>query len=147
MIKDIKDFHEKFGLSYDGPPRKLPADTEDFRVKFMQEELDEYINADTLDKKFDALIDLVYVALGTAYLHGFPFHRGWFEVHSANMKKQRAKSDADSKRNSSQDVIKPEGWKPPDIEKVLADHIRLKRKMELEQLERPYKFLSNEGDR
>jgi predicted HAD superfamily Cof-like phosphohydrolase len=68
-----------------------------------------------LEVQFDSLIDLVYVALGTAYLHGVDFDEGWRRVHAANMKKIRAERPGDSKRGSSFDVIKPSGWKAPDL--------------------------------
>ncbi len=74
--QDIKDFHEKFGLVYDGPPRSLPQDLASFRTNFLIEETDEYILASKRADELDALVDLVYVAMGTAYLHGFDFDEG-----------------------------------------------------------------------
>lgn len=124
MWCDIVDFHHKFGLNYDGPPRVLPGELGDFRAKFLQEELDEYnearaeiaANGDSIplrEKLLDALVDLVYVALGTAYLHGFNFAEAWRRVQRANMAKVRAERADQSKRGSTFDVVKPEGWKPP----------------------------------
>jgi predicted HAD superfamily Cof-like phosphohydrolase len=129
MFEDVQDFHRKFGLEYEGRPRMLPPDLEKFRCKFMLEELEEYVLAviayhdaetaqcrfEAMAKAFDALIDLVYVALGTADLHGFPFHKGWDRVHKANMSKVRAERASDSKRGSTYDVVKPPGWKAPDL--------------------------------
>lgn len=114
----IKDFHEKYQLAYDGPPRQLPAGLQGFRTKFMQEELDEYkeaVESGDLEKQFDALVDLVYVAVGTAYLQGFPFNAGFDMVQIANMSKVRALREEDSKRGSTYDVVKPEGWKAPEL--------------------------------
>lgn len=72
-------------------------------------------------KAFDALIDLVYVALGTAQLMGYPWQKGWDLVQGANMAKVRAQADgSDSLRGSSFDVVKPEGWTAPDIEALLT---------------------------
>ena len=68
-----------------------------------------------LEMQFDSLIDLVYVALGTSYLHGFDFDEGWDRVHGANMKKVRTQRPEDSKRGSGFDVVKPKGWEPPDL--------------------------------
>jgi len=107
--QDIKDFHEKFGLVYDGPPRSLPQDLASFRTNFLIEETDEYILASKRADELDALVDLVYVAMGTAYLHGFDFDEAWRRVHAANMAKVRGPSQ----RSGEYDVIKPEGWKPP----------------------------------
>lgn len=138
LFQDIEDFHHKFGLEYKGKARNLPADLEKFRTMFLGEELAEYITVNPIDhrfitdavdscledtvrppleKQFDALIDLVYVALGTAYLQGFDFDEGWRRVHECNMKKVRALKASDSARGSTQDVVKPKGWTPP----VLTD--------------------------
>lgn len=68
---------------------------------------------------FDCLIDLVYVALGTAYVHRFPFTEGWKRVHAANMAKERATSTEQSKRGSQLDVIKPPGWIPPFLKDLV----------------------------
>lgn len=117
LEQDIQDFHSKFQLEYKDGARQLPAELQDFRSKFLQEELDEYneaVKEKDLVKQFDALIDLVYVAIGTAYLQGLPFQLGWTAVHAANMLKVRAERESDSKRGSTFDVVKPEGWQKPD---------------------------------
>lgn len=68
-----------------------------------------------LEIQFDSLIDLVYVAIGTAYHHGVDFDEGWRRVHEANMNKVLAKSADESKRGYRFDVVKPKGWMPPDL--------------------------------
>lgn len=120
---DIRDFHEKFGLNYDGPPRILDADQQmlDLRVKRLQEEVDEYKQAvleGDLEGQFDALIDTVYIALGTAYLQGLPFNEGWDEVHGANMRKERGDKKT-SKYGNGYDIVKPRGWEGPDLLSIL----------------------------
>lgn len=132
-VRDIAEFHMKFGLTYDGPPRVLPVELADFRKRFMDEELDEYAKHEArasserfvsaipdvanysfhLEQMLDALVDETYVVLGTAYLHGFDFREAWRRVHAANMKKVRAQRASDSKRGSAFDVVKPKGWEPP----------------------------------
>lgn len=125
---DVGLFHNKFGLANctDSPPgpRAWDQNLMEFRLAFMREELeDEFAKA--LDQRdiegmFDALLDLVYVAMGTAHLLGLPWSQGWDAVQAANMKKIRAAPDgSDSKRGSGFDVVKPEGWEPPDIKKIL----------------------------
>ena len=139
-MHDIRKFHEKFGLAYQGPPRELPEDLQGFRMVFMAEELCEYATDNPtfhqliqsafkdrssdqpLEKQLDALVDLVYVALGTAYLHGFNFSEAWNRVHEANMAKVRVERIADSKRGSVYDVVKPEGWKAPDLSDLVDTH-------------------------
>lgn len=141
-LRDIGEFHNKFGLSYIGRPRSLPSSMAEFRCNFMQEELDEYKShrevarseilaeeafdngeyTHALEGMMDALVDLVYVALGTAYLQGFDFAEAWRRVHEANMKKVRAERSEDSKRGSTFDVVKPDGWEPPSHTDLVENH-------------------------
>jgi len=96
----------------------------------------------------DALVDLVYVALGTSHLHGFPWPVLWNDVQRANMSKERCGIDhtfiadvgeewclhpldestvcgkhrsAHSLRGSAFDVIKPAGWIGPRTLEVLME--------------------------
>lgn len=125
MFKDITDFHQKFELTYEGRPRELPDDLFWFRQGFIDEEIKEYLKGwqdQNLEKQFDALIDIVYVVMGTAYMHGFNWNRGWERVHAANMSKVRAKTAEESARDSTFDVVKPEGWEPPFYGDLMTMH-------------------------
>lgn len=140
-VADIEEFHKRFGLEYTGKPRCLPVELLLFRQGFMREELDEYdactgmalaiLKGDVppnhdlrheLADALDSLVDLVYVALGTAYLHGYDFREAWRRVHEANMKKVRVERIEDSKRGSTFDVVKPPGWQPPSHYDLVQDH-------------------------
>jgi predicted HAD superfamily Cof-like phosphohydrolase len=77
----------------------------------MHEELSEFIQADNLVDKADALVDLIYVALGTAYGLGLPFNPIWEAVHEANMQKVSGQT----KRGNKVDAMKPPGWTGPEI--------------------------------
>lgn len=149
MFRDIGRFHEKFGLvPTDHPHHMLPEDLLKFRIRFMAEELAEYcasmsmrlMTAGTactvevdptgeidVEKAFDGLIDLVYVALGTAFLHRFPFNDGWARVQAANMAKERASGadDERSTRKHSADIVKPAGWKPPVLHDLLGPYANI----------------------
>ena len=123
-FEDVLSFHAKFNLPRGGSPRTFDEETFNFRLEFLHEELDEFHKAfaeGNLPGMADALVDLVYVALGTAAMMGIPFDECWREVQAANMRKVRANGadDERSKRKNSLDVVKPEGWKPPDIAGVL----------------------------
>jgi predicted HAD superfamily Cof-like phosphohydrolase len=122
FIADMVAFHEKYGLAYNGPPRELPVELSHFRQKFLQEELDEYKKCSEegdLEGQFDALVDLAVVLFGTAILQGLPFEAGWHRVMEANNKKVRATKASDSKRNSTFDIVKPEGWQSPVLSDLL----------------------------
>lgn len=124
LFDDVGEFHRKFGLPVAGETHVgIPNfDTVKFRLRFLYEEMDEleiaYANND-LERFADALVDIVYVALGTAHMAGLPFNEHHKIVHEANMKKQRALKPEESKRHSTLDVIKPPGWEPPNHTPIL----------------------------
>lgn len=127
-------FHMKFDLPVGGTNLLFNESGETseafrFRVEFLKEELQEFVDAAHVGdrvKALDALVDLVYVALGTSLFMGVHAHQ-WDEafdvVHQANMTKIRTPRPADSKRGSGFDVIKPEGFVPPEglIRQILGE--------------------------
>ena len=123
-IKDVQKFHAKFGLPLGLRNQLKDKSTQDFRIKFLQEELDEFtiaIKDGDRVKAFDALLDLSYVTYGTALFMGVnpqQWDAGFTAVQKANMAKERAVDSADSrsKRKNSFDVVKPEGWVGPESE-------------------------------
>lgn len=125
LYLDVLDFHMKYKLPFAETPQLLNSELHDFRVKFLKEELKEYIDAwedDDLVKAADALVDLVYVALGTAAFMGVPFNACWAPVQYANMNyKRRATAVDQSTRQSTFDVVKLPNFVPPDeeIKKIL----------------------------
>jgi len=126
-FSDVQLFHRKFRLEMSTTPSLLPPDLLEFRNTFMSEELEEFIKAHSkgdLAGAADALIDLVYVAMGTAALMGLPWEPLWREVQEANMRKVKVpRPGADpTQRGGIYDVVKPPSWEPPDIARVLAEH-------------------------
>lgn len=62
------------------------------------------------------LKQLVYACYTTAFIMGVPWEKCWRHVQNANMAKERAKHDgSDSKRGTPWDVVKPKGWRAPDV--------------------------------
>ncbi len=76
-----------------------------------------------LAEMLDALVDQTYIALGTAHLHGFNFREAWARVHAANMKKKPVVKRSESTRSSPHDIVKPDGWQPPDHTDLVKNHI------------------------
>lgn len=130
---DVDAFHEKFQLLRFQKPGHLTKGKLRERIEFMQEELDEFIEgagfeydlANDIDwwpgkeqdlaKQADALVDLVYVALGTAVMLGLPWDWLWNDVQRANLSKVRGMT----KRGHAVDVTKPEGWQGPQTQRIL----------------------------
>ena len=102
---DVMDFHEKMSYKNGGHPQSLSPDDFNQRYSYMEEELEEFIDAETLADQADALLDLIYFAIGTLLRMGIDPRVGWDEVHRANMDKV----PADAWKHS----IKPEDWEPP----------------------------------
>lgn len=108
-FKKVCEFHKKYALEQNPDNKEL----QQARIKHMTEELNEYITsqiAGDREGQLDALVDLVYVALGTAYYEGFDFDGAFDEVHNCNMKKIQKATE-----RSKWDVVKPDGWQPPNI--------------------------------
>lgn len=124
--RNVEQFHKKFGVDVAGNQRPdiLAADLFEFRRKFLEEELKEFVDAHgkgDVVKAIDSLIDLVYVAHGTALLMGVTPHQWnacWQAVHQANMLKVRVESADESQastgRGHGTDVRKPDGWQSPE---------------------------------
>lgn len=115
--QDVLAFHQKFHIPMADKPQFLQEEAFQFRLKFMQEELNEFQDghaAGDMHEAADALVDLAYVLHGTALMMGLPWPMLWNEVQRANMAKVRAAHAGESKRGSALDVIKPAGWKAPD---------------------------------
>lgn len=122
-FEDVAAFHSKFNVECATKPSLMTGELFEFRTKFLIEELEEFINAHRkgdMENAADSLVDLVWVAMGTAHVMGLPWKRLWSEVRRANMAKERATHAGQSKRGSALDVIKPEGWIAPDHEPALG---------------------------
>lgn len=135
MWNDIENFHKKFNLPKHETPTLLEGELLKFRTAFMKEELEEFEEAvanKDITKTCDALIDLVYVAMGTAYLMNVPWDKCWQHVQDANMQKIRALKESDSTRGSTYDIVKPKGWVAPDrlllAEILIHEHYEIVRK-------------------
>lgn len=93
------------------------------RAHLILEELSELMTAmadDDIVGCLDALCDLRYVQDGTTLDLGLHHHfdEGFLEVHGTNM----AKVGPDGKpfKNAAGRISKPEGWKPPDLERLFV---------------------------
>jgi predicted HAD superfamily Cof-like phosphohydrolase len=114
----VKEFQRKFGLMCADNPRRITNQLLDERVRFITEELEEFKRAawrQDLAGLADALVDIVYVAKGTAAMMGLPWATLWNDVHNANMRKVILDGGAGYKKK----VGKPPGWVGPKTEAIL----------------------------
>lgn len=120
FVADVRAFHEKFGVPVGAKPALLTADAWKFRENFLIEELSETRAAHArgdLAEFADGLVDLIYVAVGTALWAGLDLDAHWAEVQRANMAKETGGT------RHKHDIRKPPGWVGPDHLKVLLDTV------------------------
>lgn len=130
---DVRDFNLKFNQIVNADPVHLSRRKLAQRANFMLEELLEFAeasglmlscNADCeavfvidpegeqdLELQADALIDIVYVAKGTAVMSGLPWQAFWSDVQRANMAKHQVPG--------KWKIAKPEGWIAPRTKELL----------------------------
>jgi predicted HAD superfamily Cof-like phosphohydrolase len=103
----VKEFHLKYSHEIGKIPKKLTDKQVDIRYEYLQEELDEFMAAETLVEQYDALLDLGYFLLGTLVMMNLPFDEGFKIVHEANMTKKPNK-DKHKKVEKGDEFLKPE---------------------------------------
>jgi len=107
----VREFHEKFGHPYRDLPRFMHSERAEKRYNWMQEEIDEFLEAEDIYEQADAMIDLIYFALGTMVELGVKPDQLFDIVHRANMEKLF--SDGTPHYNNEGKTIKPENWEDP----------------------------------
>ncbi|MBE7036465.1 MAG: HAD family hydrolase [Ruminococcaceae bacterium] len=107
----VKDFQEKFGHPYKETPTIMDADRAKKRYNWMLEEINEFLEAEDIVEQADAMIDVMYFALGTLVEMGIKPDALFEIVHTANM----TKLWEDGKPHYGPDgkTIKPKGWEDP----------------------------------
>ncbi len=133
VFGDVGAFHLKFGLPMapEVKPRLLPPDLYEYRRRFSAEETTEQDDCQATEDLvgvIDALVDKIYVDLGTLHFMGVDFNSHWREVQRANMDK--VKGDMGKARTAGLgdvgatcEIAKPPGWVGPDHGRVLRDYL------------------------
>ena len=84
---DVREFHEKFGHPCPDAPRMLDKKRSLSRAKWMNEEVAEFLVAEDIYEQADAMIDLMYFALGTMVEMGLEPDELFEIVQQANLAK------------------------------------------------------------
>lgn len=117
--QDIVDFHEqvvldKFPKQPYVPDKQLKLLRGELIIEEISETLDAIDKGDIV-KIADGIADSIVVLLGTAVTYGIDIRPIWDEVHRTNMLKKGGKRRADGK------LLKPRGWKSPEIERIIKE--------------------------
>lgn len=86
------------------------------------QELEKAIKDDDEVEQFDAILDIIVVCIGYGLSRGFPMPEGWQEVMRSNFAKIDPKTGAVRRRDDGK-ILKPEGWKAPDLRSVMYNRI------------------------
>lgn len=147
--QDVFDFMREGGQACPDHPFFPSQDVRELRVRLIAEELVELADAyhvkltvDTdaiaavtvaprisnvspsmgrIVEAYDAVLDLVYVVIGTGIAQGTSLARGWMEVQRSNM----AKFGPGSSKRADGKVQKPPDWKRPELEPIVAAQMPL----------------------
>jgi len=126
-VRNIAAMHDKFGVNpviRNFDKEKLQAFLE-FRIRFLQEELDEMKDAKSAEDVVDALLDLCVVAIGTLNAFDVDADVGWDRIHDKNMAKEVGIKASRPNPLGLPDLIKPTGWTAP----THADNVGLLSKL------------------
>ena len=114
----VREFHIKFGHPVEDKPKQMSAERAKKRYNWMLEEINEFIEADEIVEQADAMIDVIYFALGTLVEMGIQPDALFQIVQDANMSKLW--SDGKPHYNAEGKTIKPSTWEDPH-EKLKAE--------------------------
>ncbi len=109
---DVYLFHNKFGAHIGLEPKVPKVEVVELRKTLIEEEYKEVqdaIQSQNLSEIAKELCDLIYVVCGTAVSYGIDLNSVWDLVHASNMAKEKGGNRSDGK------ILKPEGWRKPDI--------------------------------
>lgn len=116
----VKEFHVKFEHPVSNYPVMLNLDRVVKRYNWMLEEINEFKESKNCYEQADAMVDLMYFALGTLVEMGVKPDKLFQIVHKANMDKLWP--DGKPHYNSEGKTVKPANWKDPMEELIREIH-------------------------
>jgi predicted HAD superfamily Cof-like phosphohydrolase len=119
MTNPFEDI-ERFGSACDQEPSEANYDMYLSLIAEEYNELADAIAADDRVEQLDALIDILVVTMGAIRAGGYDGEGAWKEVMDTNF----AKIDPDTgkvRKREDGKVLKPEGWKAPELAKFVGE--------------------------
>ena len=119
MTNPFKDI-DTFATACDQPPSEANYK---MYLSLIDEEVGELVEAVAADdrvEQLDALVDILVVTMGAIRAGGFDGEGAWKEVMDTNFAKIDPTTGKVRKREDGK-VLKPEGWKPPQLASFIGD--------------------------
>ncbi|HSX96706.1 MAG TPA: MazG nucleotide pyrophosphohydrolase domain-containing protein [Streptomyces sp.] len=116
----VREFHRAFGLDARTAPTEVSPELAAHRGELLAEEAAEVAEVAVdgpLDRLAHELADVVYVAYGTALVHGIDLDSVIAEIHRSNMTKLGP--DGRVARRDDGKVLKGDHYRAPDVSAVL----------------------------
>jgi predicted HAD superfamily Cof-like phosphohydrolase len=116
----VREFHLAFGLDARTTPTEVAPELAAHRGELLAEEAAEVAEVAVtgpLDRLAHELADVVYVAYGTALVHGIDLDAVLAEIHRSNMTKLGP--DGRGARRAAGQVLKGDHYEAPDVGAVL----------------------------
>ena len=111
---------ERFGSACDQEPSEANYK---MYLSLIDEEVAELVEAVAADDKveqLDALVDILVVTMGAIRAAGWDGEGAWKEVMDTNFAKINPETGKVIKREDGK-VLKPEGWKAPELAKFVGE--------------------------
>lgn len=116
----VKEFTEPVmkaqGKEIPETPIEMSPVAVDFLCKMIKDEMQEFVQAKSSAEQADAMIDIIYYIMDSAIRHGINLDSVFAVVHLANMTKV---IDGQVTLREDGKVEKPEGFEPPNIDRVI----------------------------
>ena len=116
----VREFHLAFGLDARTTPARVSPALAAHRGELLAEEAAEAFDvavSGPLDRLAHELADVVYIAYGTALVHGIDLDAVIAEIHRSNMTKLGPEGQVS--RRADGKVLKGEHYEAPDVSAVL----------------------------
>ena len=111
MYKDVVKFIEACD-------QKQNISNIDLYSHLIEEEYDEFLFSMNDEEALDACMDMIWVILGYCYMKGWNVDGAWNEVARSNLAKIDSKTGKVLKSFDGK-VMKPKGWKAPNLKPFL----------------------------
>ncbi|GGX60709.1 hypothetical protein GCM10010515_30630 [Streptomyces fructofermentans] len=116
----VREFHLAFGLDARTEPMEVSPELAAARRELLVEEAAEVAEVSVtgpLDRLAHELADVVYIAYGTALVHGIDLDEVIAEIHRSNMTKLGP--DGRVHRRADGKVLKGDHYRAPDVSEIL----------------------------
>jgi predicted HAD superfamily Cof-like phosphohydrolase len=116
MQNDVKGFIAAVGQIDVNSPYTTPPEVIRLYKDLVDEEYKEFIEAPSDANKLQESMDLIWVVLGYCLARGWNVESAWKELTRANMSKlQVDPATGQLRRRADGKILKPEGWRGPDM--------------------------------